>query len=102
MSYSPVWLRYEDKLKKFGEGKVEMDQSLLPFDISFESLKPKEKFLAGFDYSYTRFRIHLVRNNFKLLIGSYYAPTAMFSLLSLISFSINPDVVSIYSGVPIK
>ena len=73
-----------------------MDQSLLPFDISFESSKPKERFLAGFEYSYTGFQIHLVRNNFKLLIGSYYAPTAMFSLLSLISFSISPDVVSTY------
>ena len=83
-SFSPPWLRFEDKFKKHGEGRVEMDQSLLPFDISFESSKPKERFLAGFDYSYTGFKIYLVRNNFKLLIGSYYAPTAMFSLLSLI------------------
>ena len=94
ISFRPAWLRFEDKFKKYGEGKVEMDQSLLPFDISFESLKPKDRFLAGFNYSYTGVQIHLVRNNFKILIGSYYAPTAMFSILSLISFSINPDVVS--------
>ena len=70
-----------------------MDQNLLPFDISFETLEPEERFLAGFEYSYAGVRIYLKRNDFKLMVGSFYGPTAMFSMLSLISFSINPDIV---------
>ena len=46
--FSPTWLRFEDKLIKHGEGRLQMDQTLLPFDISFESLETKEHFLAGF------------------------------------------------------
>ena len=72
-----------------------MDQTLLPFDISFESLETKEHFLAGFNYSFAEMRIYLSRNNLKSLIGSFFVPTVMFSFLSLISFSINPDIVSL-------
>ena len=84
-----------DDKKEFGEGKIHLNQSRLPFDISFESLDSYELFQAGFVYSFTSFRIFLERNKVGQLVGGFFAPTAMFAALSLISFTINPDVVSI-------
>ena len=53
-----------------------------------------KKFLcAGYDYSYAGLTIHLKRNKLGLLIGSFYVPTGIFAMLSMISFAINPEMV---------
>ena len=99
-SYSTVlilnepWVRYKDEKREFGEGPLNINQSRLPFKISLESLKQFEFSQAGFKYSFVGMRMTLTRNSFGLLIGGYYGPTTIFSLLSLVSFSINPDIVS--------
>ena len=103
-SYSSVlilnepWVRYEGEKREFGEGPLNINQSRLPFKISLESLKQFEFFQAGFKYSFVGMRMTLTRNSFGLLIGGYYGPTTIFSLLSLVSFSINPDIVSLTLG----
>ena len=71
-----------------------MNQTRLPFDISLESLESFELDQAGFRYSFASFRMILKRNKIGQLFGGFFVPTAMFAILSLISFTINPDIVS--------
>ena len=87
-------LRYKNDRKLFGEGPLEFDPNLLPFYVSLESLEEFNFFQAGYNYSFAGMKMTLKRNNFGLLIGGYYGPTIIFSLLSLVSFTINPDIVS--------
>ena len=91
-------LRYKDQKREFGEGPLNFNPSRLAFNISLESLKEFEFSQAGYKYSFTGMRITMTRNNYGLLIGGYYGPTIIFSLLSLVSFSINPDIVSLTVG----
>ena len=51
---------------------------------------------AGSEYSFIGMRIKLTRNNLGLLVGGYFGPTTIFSILSLVSFTINPDIVSYF------
>ena len=88
-------VRYKQSKTMYGQNILSViNGSSLPFDISLESLKPYEHFQAGFNYSNTGMRIHLSRKNFDQLQGSYYGPTFLFSLLSLVSYTISTDVVS--------
>jgi hypothetical protein len=91
-------LRYKDQKREFGEGPLNFNPSRLAFNVSLESLKEFEFSQAGYKYSFIGMRITLTRNNYGLLIGGYYGPTIIFSLLSLVSFSINPDIVSLTLG----
>ena len=76
------------------DGLLHMRQSIIPFDIALESLEPFEYVQRGLNYSYAGMRLHLTRNDFGLLIGGYYGPTTIFLMLSLVSYSIKPDIVS--------
>ena len=75
-------------------GLLHMKQSRLPFDIELESLEPFEYAEGKYIFSYVGMRLHLTRNDFGVLIGGYYGPTAIFSMLSLVSYSIKADIVS--------
>ena len=59
-----------------------------------ESLEPFEKDVDGYNFSHVGMRIHMQRNNLGLLLGGFYAPMGLFSALSLISYTIDPDIVS--------
>ena len=85
---------YKDKNINYGEGFLHVKQSRLPFSISLESLKPFDHYEIGFNYSYAGMRIHFSRNSIGQLLGGYYGPTMIFALISLVSFSINVDMVS--------
>ena len=88
-------ITYQNQYVNYGEGLLQISQSRLPFDISLESLAPFEySHLDGYNYSYTGIRIHFSRNTVALLIGGYYGPTIIFSMLSLVSYSIKSDIVS--------
>ena len=86
--------RNEDKVKYFGEGGMDLEQSRLPFRIRAEHIEPFTHFEAGFNYSYTGVRFKFRRHDMGLLLGGYFGPTFIFAILSLVSFFINPDVVS--------
>ena len=88
-------IRYKNKQTKYGEGVLNIKQARLPFDIALESLKPFGVVSSGHNYSSTGMRIHFTRNTFGLLVGGYYVPTMIFTLLSLVSYTINSDMVSI-------
>merc|ERR1712051_171217 len=86
---------HENRSVRHHDGLLHMRQSRLPFDISLESLEPFEYVQRGLTFSYAGMRIHFTRNDFGVLIGGYYGPTAIFSMLSLVSYSIKADIVSI-------
>ena len=85
---------YKNKSLSYGEGLLHMKQSRLPFDIALESLESFEYIQGGYKLSYAGMRIYLTRNDFGVLIGGYYGPTIIFSMLSLVSYSIKADMVS--------
>ena len=87
---------------------MEQDTSAVPLDFNcerklqdghlpyhFSILGKKEFTLPNYEFSYpvTGIRIKLKRNQLGILIGGFYVPTAIFSVLSMISFFINPDLV---------
>ena len=86
--------RYKNKQIKHGEGLLSIEQARLPFNIALESLKSFNLLSSGYNYSSTGMRIHFKRNTFGLLVGGYYGPTIIFTLLSLVSYTINADMVS--------
>ena len=88
------WIRFRNQRVIYGEGKLLINQSRLPFDIYLESMDPFEHTEAGYNYSYSKMKIYMNRNDLGYLFGSFYGPTGMFAGLSLISYAINPDIVS--------
>ena len=71
-----------------------MQQSRLPFKITLEPLAEFTVIEDGYRYSYTGIKIVFQRNNLGVLEGGFYFPTLVFSLLSLLSFAIKPEMVS--------
>ena len=71
-----------------------MQQSRLPFKITLEPLAEFTVIEDGYHYSYTGIKIVFQRNNLGVLEGGFYFPTLVFSLLSLLSFAIKPEMVS--------
>ena len=90
----PLVLYSKDKMSD-GHKPLYVNQSLLLFEIEVESKKPWEIEIDGYNYSHIGMRIHLHRHDLGLLMGGFYIPMALFSTLSLISFSVNPEMVSI-------
>lgn len=76
-----------------GMPAIQMDQASLPFDIFIQSQPAFLVEKSGFNFSFTGIELYLRRNSLGLLNGSFYAPTLIFTCLSLISFSIHPDIV---------
>ena len=71
-----------------------MDGTRLPFDVEMKSMETFGILDAGYNYSYAGMAVHFSRNGIGTLLGGFYAPTTVFKVLSLISFNINPEVVS--------
>ena len=94
LKMNPAKINYKNQSVRHNEGLLIMKQSRLPFDIALESLESFEFTEGKYTFSYTGMRLHLTRNNFGILIGGYYGPTAIFSMLSLVSYSIKADIVS--------
>ena len=91
----PPKIRFDDELVVYGDKPLVVNQSSLPFTIKLESLDSMTLNVAGFKYSYAQMMIHFKRNSLGLLAGGFYGPTLIFTCLSLISFTINPDIVSL-------
>ena len=71
-----------------------VQQSRLPFEITLESLGEVPSLEEGLNFSYAGIKMIFKRNNLGLLASGFYFPTLVFSLLSLLSFAIKPEVVS--------
>lgn len=92
-SKKPLKSRYKGEVHSYGDAPIEKRLTKAPYDIRLESMSPFLHFEAGYVYSYAGMKMHLKRNSLGLLLGGFYGPTAIFTILSLISFSIDPDVV---------
>ena len=84
----PKILRKEREITTKSQHKLNV-----PFDIRIESISPFNIPLDGFNYSHAGLKLYLERNSVSLLIGSFYGPTSIFSLLSMFSYCINVDSV---------
>ena len=91
----PLQIKYGEHVLIHGQkpSQMELEQSVLPFDITVESLDTFVKFIDGFNISHAGMKIRFSRNNLGLLLGGFYVPMAMFSILSLISYCIHLDNV---------
>ena len=69
----------------------------MPFEIFAESIDPFVIEDNGYNYSSTGVRFYFKRKKLGLLIGSFYGPMAVFAALSMLSYNINVDAVSINS-----
>ena len=74
--------------------ETKLSDGHLPY--SFSILGKKEFPITNYEWDYPAIgiRIRLKRKTLGTLIGGFYIPTALFAILSMISFFINPDVVS--------
>ena len=78
-----------------GDDPITISNSPLPFEFQLESLPVFFKNdTMGHSYYFTGMNMTLNRNTVGLLLTSYYFPTSSYALLSVVSFLINPDVVS--------
>ena len=84
--------------KKVKTGKEDdffnIDNSPLPWDFQLNPLATKEKDIGYYNVSKAGMLIKIKRKSFGLLLSGYYYPTTTFALFSMVSFIINPDVVS--------
>ena len=76
-----------------GVDPIVIDNSPLPFEFQLQSLASKEKHV-GYNVSYAGMLVRIKRKSLGLLLSGYYCPSASFAFLSMISFLINPEVVS--------
>ena len=74
------------------------DQELVPtrsrFKIKVTSLEKTTREIFRYHYPGTGIRFTLERTDLSLLLSTFYIPTGVFAMLSLISFLIDPYVVS--------
>ena len=88
---------YENIDTVFGDDPIIIDD--LPFEFQLRAMKTTNKTVAGYTYSYTGVHLTIIRKTMRKLIISYYLPTTFFSLLSMISFLIKPDVVCFLTSI---
>ena len=69
-------------------------EKFLPFDVRTEVIFPYDAAFMGYNYSRTGIKIHFKRNSLSLLKGKFYGPTAIFSLLSMLSYTIAIEKVT--------
>ena len=94
LTFNSIILNYKNNHTNFGEALLRLEPSCIPCEMFLESLKPHFTHFTGLNYSSAGMRVHFHRNNINLLIGCYYAPTMIFALLSLVSYSIDIHNVS--------
>ncbi|XP_040575478.1 glycine receptor subunit alpha-2-like [Lepeophtheirus salmonis] len=78
----------------FIPSKQNSQQTTLDYQVNFQDLRPDEThYLAlGMNYSVAGFQIILTRK-VSFYIVTYYLPSALFVLVSWISFLVNPEVI---------
>ena len=68
----------------------------IPYTVRMKTMGTKNVYYEDYPpFSYQTIRFVLKRNSRSLLIGSFYVPTGLFAFLSMGSFIINAEIVSI-------
>ena len=91
----PTEIKFKNKATsvKKDEGII-VDQDQIPFDVMLLGIESFTHLEDGYNYSYAGMEIQLDRNSLGQLSGGFFAPTAMFAILSLVSYTITLDMVS--------
>ena len=80
------------------DGPMILNNLPIPYEIKVESQKASVKFVrimgVKFPLSQTGMCLTMTRTSTGHLGSGYYYPTTAFALLSMISYLINPDIVS--------
>ena len=93
LMFDQIKIYYADAITSQGKESIFIDDMALPFEFELEALAIKQKSF-NFNVSSVGILIIMRRHSLGQLLSGYYYPTASFALLSLVSFLINPDVVS--------
>ena len=91
---TPTKIYVHSKSTNISQPALNIDNSRLPYVITVESIEPSMTQSTIYDYVNSGLKFKLQRRSIGQLLGGYFGPTAIFALLSLISFIINPDIVS--------
>ena len=95
---SGVTLRYgisfDGPSTRVGDEALILEDLALPFGFKLEVLPIKEMDTGNYNISFAGILMRLERKSLGQLLSGYYYPTTSFALLSMVSFVINPDVVS--------
>ena len=94
LTLTPTKVYIRSKSTNVSEPSLGIDNSRLPYTITVESIDTSMTQSTVYEYVNSGFKLKLKRRNIGQLLGGYFGPTAIFALLSLISFIINPDIVS--------
>ena len=91
----PLTIFYGNDTTYLGQNSIEIVSTHFPepFDIKLSSITPFKILDNSWNYYFTGMHMEFYRNTIGSLIGGYYVPTATFSIFSLVSYSINHDVV---------
>ena len=93
LMFDPIKIYYAAAVTSQGKYSIFIDDMALPFEFELEALVIKEKSF-NFNVSSVGILIRMRRHSLGQLLSGYYYPTASFALLSMVSFLIDPDVVS--------
>ena len=105
---TPPIINYEDQFSaafpcpgycsSLGQIHIKISSESLPFYMELSSMETISVKIdqSAFLYDQAGISIHFSRKSLGNLSGSFYGPTAIFAILSLISFHIHPDKVSIH------
>jgi hypothetical protein len=89
----PLTIFHEEMSTKYGGSRILSENSPEPFSIYLSGVEPFEKHDSGYAYSCTGMEMDFYRKNLGAVIGSYFVPTGTFSVFSLVSYSIEPNMV---------
>ena len=91
----PLIIFHGNESTYLGNNSIEIisSHSPEPFNINISSIKPFDLLDNGWNYNFAGMHMEFYRNSIGSLIGGYYVPTAIFSIFSLVSYSIDIDIV---------
>ena len=92
----PTKVIYSGIETKYGGNPLNVSSTRIPFEIKVESSETFNILDAGYNYSHAGLKMYFKRSRIGGIISGFYGPTALFALLSMISFGISPDVVRIH------
>ena len=103
--YVDLSIHYDSLTTNTEEEPIIIKKLFKSYEIKLETLPQFEwisiignnKHTFTGNYSYTGMKMKLKRKSLGHLTVGYYYPTGSFSLLSMISYLINPDIVSNFS-----
>ena len=96
VTYNPPQILYGIVSHKTGEPPLILSNLTFTYEVHLQSLPAFQKSNSyGYTYSYTGILMKIERISFGQLMSGYYYPTASFALLSMVSFLIQPDKVSV-------